>query len=262
MRRPALALLVLLLATPAWGQEATARLGQRKLALGRSTELTVEVRVPAGSAYQPPEADTLKLPPFEVLDAVRVALPPEEGARLWRYTLRLAAYEPGKLVVPSLDFGGARTTPFEVEVREAPPDPPGQIRGLKGPLAPAGWLGTLAAALALGLGGAALAGWLVHRFMPRRALTPEQRYLAALEAPGTPGVRLAAVGDAVRGRLAHLHGKPLQKLTTAEIEAEVELSPALRALLEEADLAKFARHEPAAGDLERHLGTARGLVSR
>lgn len=259
MRRLLLVLL-LLLAAPARAQEATATLDRQQVELGRSLELAVEVTVPNGSGYTPPEAEALQVPPFEVLDAVRVALPPAEGARRWRYTLRIAAYEPGKLTVPALDFDGAKTGPLEVDVTAEPSDPPGQIRGSKGPLPPSsgGW--TVAGAAILALLTASLLVWLVRKLWPKPRWTPERQLLQDLDRPGAPGERLAHVGDAVRAYLSYKHGKPLQRRTTSEIVRDLDLPPGLRELLEEADLAKFARHEPAADDLARHLQAARALL--
>lgn len=255
MRR--LLLLLLLLTAPAHAQEATAQVDRAQVELARSLRMTVEVKGPPG--WAPPEAEVLQVPPFEVLDAVRVSLPPEEGARRWRYTLRLAAYETGKLTVPALDLNGARTQPLPVEVTAEKTLPEGQIRGLKPPLSPSGGGWTVAGAAVLGLLTASLLVWLVRKLWPKPRWTPERRFLRALEAQGTPQERMAAMGDAVRGWLAHVHARPLQRKTTREIAEEIDLPDEIRQLLEEADLAKFARHEPTEADLQRHLQSARSL---
>lgn len=255
MRR--LLLLLLLLTAPVHAQEATAQVDRAQVELARSLRLTVEVQGPPG--YAPPEAEALQVPPFEVLDAVRVSLPPGEGTRRWRYTLRIAAYETGKLTIPALDLNGARTQPLPVEVTAEKTLPEGQIRGLKAPLSPSsgGW--TVAGAAVLGLLTASLLVWLVRKLWPKPRWTPERRFLQALQTSGTPGERMAAMGDAVRDWLAHVHARPLQRKTTREIAQEIDLETEVRQLLEEADLAKFARHEPTEADLQRHLQIARRL---
>lgn len=265
----ALALVLLLTPSPVQAEvEVRASLDRARIEPGRSLTLVVEVRVPDGAAFTPPEAEALDLAPFEVRDAVRVPLAPEQGWRRWRYTLRLSAYEPGRLQIPPLRFGASRSQPLAVEVAPVRSAPKGRIREVHPPLGPRGGL-AFALAAALGLGCAVLLAWaaglLLRRFARRGPETPGAAALRELEALSGPAdARLAALGDILRAWVERRHQVPARRRTTSELLADLAerglALPGLQPLLQEADLAKFARHRPDEARLAALLREARSLV--
>ncbi|MEW6280524.1 MAG: hypothetical protein AB1758_18010, partial [Candidatus Eremiobacterota bacterium] len=106
MRTLLLSLFLVLAALPGWAQtppvELTGQVSQRSLKMGQSLKLTVEVSADPGVDLKLPEAASLTFEPWEVRDAVLVRLPSQRGRDRWRYTFRLAGYEPGNLEVPPL----------------------------------------------------------------------------------------------------------------------------------------------------------------
>ncbi len=266
-----LLLLVPLTMLPAWAQdglEVRATLQPTRVEIGRTLTLQVEVRAREGVSFTPPPAEALQVPPLEVRDAVLVALEPEPGRRGWRYTLRLAAWEPGTVTLPPLRFGSAQSQSLDLEVAPAPAEPRGEILEAPAPPPPAIDTARLALAGTAGLAGALLLAFLTRRWWePRRSAppAPEQPLLDRLEGllvEDRPAEeRLVALGGLLRAELERRHGWPAGRYTTAEMGTLLhQHEQAWVPLLEEADLARFARHRPEASRLSTLVEQARNLL--
>ncbi len=271
--RPLAGLLLLLAWTvlPARAQadlDVRAALHPARVEIGRTLTLQVEVRAREAVPFTPPPAEALRVPPLEVRDAILVTMEPEPGWRGWRYTLRLVAWEPGAVALPPLRFGSAQSPPLDLEVLPPPAEPRGEIAEAPPPPAPVFGRGRLVLAASAGLAGALLLAFLTRRgWAPRVAAFPSREQalldrLDALVAEGRPaGEGLAALGQMLRAELERRQGWPAGRYTTTEMGARLpQPDPGWIALLEEADLARYARHEPGAGRLETLAEQARDLL--
>jgi hypothetical protein len=199
--------------------------------------------------------------------------------------LRIAVFRPGDVVLPAIEARVATATGDTLPVpvlsdtfRIASVLAPGDtlLADIK-PLWPSPgiplwvWLAVAAAALAL----AAALWWWWRR---RRARVPAELPAAAADAyqvargriealaaePASPGARIAAaagIGDALRGYVADGWGVPARERTSFELlhalpEPLAPARPARGGLLNEVDLAKFARVAPAPGRIPALAGRA------
>lgn len=286
MKRWLLVVLALLLSAPAFASDVTvtASVDRSKVELGQSIRMVADVSYDPRRDPHPPEAEKIALPPFEVLDAVATPMPEAGGRRVLRYTIRLVAWRTGRLTIPPLRVGAARSAPIAVDVEKPPAtktDRPGEIRGLKPPTAIAvpPWVWALGIAILAAL--AALLWKGIRRLARRRrpAPPPLPPHLQALrDLDALAAARLIAAGrlrehyerlaDVLRAYLRGRFAMPLE-LTTAELIAamraaglEDALCAAVRGILDEADLVKFARLAPPAEHAEGQMLAVRALVQR
>jgi len=266
-----LGLALALLCAPARADlEVRATLQPTRVEIGRTLTMRVEVRCPENVPFTPPPAEALQVPPLEVRDAVLVALEPEPGWRGWGYTLRLVAWEPGRIPLPPLRFGTAQGPALNLEVLPAPVEPRGQILEPPAPPPPAPGLARLALAATLGLVGALLLALLTRRWWAPRvpaAPSPERVLLDRLDAllggDRPAGDRLEALGRIVRVELERRQGWPAGRHTTAEMRQLLsEPDPGWIAILEEADQARFSRQVPEVGRLNTLVEKARDLLRK
>jgi hypothetical protein len=152
------------------------------------------------------------------------------------------------------------------------------IRAIKPPVPVAGdeaWMGWLILALAVAMGMAALLWFLLRKAAPR-PLPPEpaaararRRLSAARALIDQPRPFCIAISDSLRAYLEERFDFRAPERTTEEFMAELRASPLLNAgqkhslglFLEQCDLAKFARHEPARPELESLHAAALRLVT-
>lgn len=124
--------------------ELTGSVDRASAGLGQTVVLTVDVSYPANIDVTLPAAEGLDFAPFEVRDAVVTPQPLANGRKVVRYTVRLAAYDTGKQIIPPLkvDYkSGDKTTqtaqsapiPIEVERAYAAPQPPPQQQSQQPP---------------------------------------------------------------------------------------------------------------------------------
>ncbi|HVO11768.1 MAG TPA: hypothetical protein VMX54_13590 [Vicinamibacteria bacterium] len=259
-----------------------------EVGVGEAFTLELKASGPPGTAFTfPREAvdDTLEL------RAEQAGSPPPAGVH--RY--RAAVFTLGEAEIPEIPVGyrlpdgragQARSQPLKLRVVSVLPKDPQQQRlaDIRGPLPVAIGLVFWVALVAAVLVAAAGATWLVRR---RRAATvtpaaavppapPEEEARRALDALAAS--RLLERGEyrAFYIRLTEVAKRylerrldaPVLEMTTAETLAFLRRHPAgdalvspLREVAEAADRIKFARGEGLAAEAERHLSSARGMVS-
>jgi hypothetical protein len=262
--------------------------------LGEPFSYEIEVRHRPEESYALPAA--LSLEPFQA-EGGRCRREAQGDETVTRCAMRLALFALGTVDVPDLPLAvhgpagdgvlavpGPRITglgiidpaapPESLRLRDLAPPAPLMVRSLR----LVAWTLGLAAALVL-----ALLAWRGFRRRreaagePPAPLPPHARFarrLDALEADGLPARGLARehvarLSEIVREYLAALTGANALDLTTAELldrldrESDPRLDlPRLRALLEGADLVKFARAPAAAAECAAGLAYARGLSAR
>jgi hypothetical protein len=222
------------------------------------------------------------------------------GDRLLEAHARIAFYRPGPQTIPTfaIDFrrgavilhGTMRSEPVPIEVAAVLTEGGGStLRDIREPAEVAGPDPRLLALLA---GALAVAAWAVRRRRGRGALVPAPALATVDVAPVAPDPfalacdRLAeieragwssagdvahhyqAVTDALRDYLVAVTELPARERTTAELHWA--LPPALLEgprgrrfdpLFDEADLVKFARRRPTAGEAAGFLADARALLA-
>ncbi|MBM3460568.1 MAG: hypothetical protein FJX76_00510 [Armatimonadetes bacterium] len=296
-RRVILALaLALFCSTPAIAAgpvDTKSHLESDRAVLGQVVRLIVDVSYDPGATVTPPEPDALKFDPLEVRDAVLTPMPATPGRKNLRYTVRLVAWDTGDVTVPPLRIpykldgreGMAESAPLKLSVAAMPPAPTdkqGEIRDVKPivQVAIPAWM--IAAASVAGLIALGLLGGLISWLLRRRKrvaqmppLLPHEwalQELARLEAERLPTLqrtpehyeRLTGI---VRGYLSGRFHIPVLERTTSELINEMRarnfdeaLVREVRAILDEADLVKFARAVPPTERAEAQVAAARRLV--
>lgn len=289
--RALLALLWLFCAATAWaapGLEITTRLEQssKPLPFGKPATLVLELAWDEGWPFNPPEAESLELPGFTVIDRFSTSASPSLGAsrRGATYNIVFTRFEPGKATVPAITFqtpsGTSKSQPLALEYKGAEAqegDKSDQIRGAKESVELSArefwiWLGKmvggglllllLAAFLLRRLG--ALDRWLSPRGRALRQVGKLDRSLA--KGSGEPAQHLLETVEVLRLYLARAHGLVTREATSQEISNQLTMSnrasnikPAAKAILSRGDGAKFARREVTAQevrDLLSQLKTA------
>lgn len=224
--------------------------------LGETIVLTVDVAWPADVDVHLPAADALDFSPFEVRDAVMTPQPSVDGRKVARYTVRLAAYEAGKLTLGPLEVSyklpddttkTAASKPIEITVERAAsvvpptaasgsgaaaaPHKPAEIRDIKAmdDIDTPAWLvaAVAGAGVALLLGGGVAGRALVRRLRRKTTVptTPHGVALLALDqlvAENLPSQgRLKAhydrLADILRAYLSQRFDLPALEHTTAEL---------------------------------------------
>jgi len=258
--------------------------------------LTLEVTVehPTDAAVAWP--DSVRVDPFEVVDAAVAPTRTGDDTAVSSATFSLTAFELGELELPSLQVTvlhadgreeTLETDRYGIEVVSVGVDDSGDIREIRGPLAiPLGTLRLLAWALLLMLAGAASYA-LYRRFRstdddvelpsgpPPRP--PHEVALEALE-------RLEASGLLLEGRVKEYHIRvseilrryvedrfrvPALEMTTWEVlgglqaaGVDDELRRDLRRFLDQCDRVKFAKASPGREASEAVLRLGREIVRR
>ncbi|MBI3926593.1 MAG: BatD family protein [Armatimonadetes bacterium] len=270
--------------------EVEARVDRTRAAMGQTLRLEIDLSLEPGRPFEPPPAESLEFPPFEVRDAVMTREPSAGGRERLRYTVRLAGFEVGKLTIPAVSFevGGktVKTAPIQVELTGAVPRPDdraGEIRDLKPPsflpIPPVLYLVAALAALALLF----LLWRAVRWLLRRRGPTPDEdvplhvwalRELERLQqepwlGEGRHKEFYQRLTDIVRVYLARRFGVPAMERTTPELAQDLKRLDldhatyrALRKLFDEADLVKFAMYRPPVEDALEQVGQARVVVER
>ncbi len=286
MKRLLTLLIALALLGPVLAQQGPVVLKEeasaRKVKLGESLRLTVQVTADPGVALKLPPADSFTFGPWEVRDAVLTDEPPVGGQKRWKYTFRLAPWEVGPQKVPPLtlsyQFAGERreasTRAVEIAVGEPEPEPKGEIRDFAGldPLPVPVWVYLLVAlsglvTLALfWMGIRALRRTLLAR-KPVPELGPTEWTLRELDRLSdlSQTEQYERFTQVLRIWLARRHQLPVLERTTTEILNDLrarsfppEQIQVVREVLDEGDLVKFARQVP--GDAARRLDSVRQMV--
>lgn len=285
-----LALALALLAAP----RVDARTSRTEVRLGEPFEYRIELRHGADEAYALPEAP--ELAPFHA-EGGRCARTVEAGGARTVCTLRLALFSLGPHEVPALTL--AATTPAgpaAVEVTGPrvtgvgvidPEAPAGSLRlrdiAPAVPLLVRTWRYVALAAGALAALALGLLAWRAWRRRPGAAgeapapAPPDvrlERRLAALDAERLPErgrapEHVARLSELVREYVGALAGLNALDLTTGELVVALEAAgdprldvPALSALLDRADLVKFARAGATPADCAAGGAYARALLAR
>lgn len=221
--------------------------------------------------------------------------------RVFSGTAIVAVYRPGKRALPAFGLpwvqivtghrGVVTHDPLEIEIASVLPGGNPPLRDIREPDVPPGFGGLWAL---LGAAAAAATAWLATR---RRRLTepaPELEPVAASPAPPPPPDPYAAalarleaieaerwaasgdvarhyqaVADALRDYLEAADGLPARERTTTELLwslpsrlAEGGLRRRVQEVLGDADLVKFARLRPPAGEAAGYTAHARELLDR
>lgn len=294
-----LLLLLLLLAAPGWAQpnvtvakegiEIQLSLDHVKRELGQSVRATLEFQIPEDVEFSPPPVDKLEPKPFELQDGSVSKLP---GGKT-RYVLRVAAFDTGELEFPPMSFtfkrGGkefALDSPsMKVEVVRVPAaktDKPDEIRDAKPPVR-APFPPLLAALLLLLLLCALWSIWKLVQWWRRPRAKPVEpalppydlamRDLAQLERErpleeGRVGEFYERLTLILRSYFGWRFDENMLEMTSSEIlqslkkhqEFGIDHWRQLRAILEDADLVKFANVSPGNERSLEHLGVARSLI--
>lgn len=255
--------------------------------IGAPFLITGSLRHEKDLSLQPPakEADTGA---FEILSVKFEPAFFDGEDKVQPVRLRVAVFALGDQELPSLPWrleGGDANAVAEspvVRVTVLPPRPglaeKGELRDIKGPYAPPVWpwaAGFLAAAALI----AAAALFFSRRrekietssAEPVDTRTPEEIALADIEA--LPGEGLIVkefydrLSDILRLYLERRAGITALSMTTHDLQRSmirIQLDPQARsltkALLDRCDLAKFARHLPAASESARDSQTAREII--
>ncbi|MFC1662203.1 BatD family protein [Gemmatimonadota bacterium] len=257
--------------------------------------ITLEIAVDHAFDARVVWPDSLRLEPFEVLEAS--ASPPASQGDAVRstLTLTLAAFELGDLEIPSFEVevldpeGGStilNTNPFGVRVSSVGLDEGGDIRDLKGPLRiPRGLAQILVTVLAVLLG--AGLGWAIYRRTRRRdegspepipAHPPRPPHEVALEAlarlEGSPLLERGEVKEyhiqASEILRVYVEGRfqvPALEMTTVDITAGLRRASVEPSVLEgfgrflhQSDMVKFAKHRPSTDGSRAILELGKWLV--
>ena len=302
-RALAAALTAFLVATPTAGQE-TAPAGQAvapavEIAISAATAAVGDPIAVVVTVRHAPDAevrwpDPVDAGPFEFLDPPVSQSTAADGDRQSRLELRVAAFELGELVFPSLDLevvdagGGATALSTEavpIAIESVGRDEGGDIRDIKGPLAIPFAVVTLLPWLAALLALAAAAAFFYRRYRrrvrpeapvptrpPRPAHVVAREALEALEAAGllergeikTYHIRLS---DILRVYLEGRFGVDAMEMTTGEVLDGLRRTAAgggvvadVRHLLDRCDLVKFAKLRPALPECRELAPLARRVV--
>lgn len=249
---------------------------------GTTLKVVLDLSVPETEAFEPPAPESIKFGKFEVRDGVLTPLPPEEGLTRYRYTFRLAYYEPGTQTIPavSLEVGEqtVESKPLEVELTGSTPLPnetPGEIRDLKPfqpiPIPPIVYLAGILAAGTLG----ALLWWAFKRLTQRPAapppppLPPREWALKELDALADLPLEelVERLTEILRTYLARRYGIPVLERTTAELLTDLkqrdfseELRRPVKSTLELGDLVKFAKVAPSREEALEEVQRTRQLI--
>jgi hypothetical protein len=288
------ATLVVLAAAPLGAQSrVSTEVDSTHVTVGDRITLTVTVEHPSSSSVAWP--DSLELAPFEVLDVRTTPARSADRGLTSSMVLSLAAFELGRLRVPTFEVlvtraGGPEesltTSPVDIDVVSVGVDESGDIRDIRGPLE-------------IPLGALRLALWVLLPLLLAAALFVLARRLrtredgAALPAPGPPPrppheIALAALAALAasplleRGQVKEYHieasdilrtyvgahfGVDAREMTTGEVLSALEASGAdarfregLGAFLDQCDLVKFAKVRPAPDASRQALELGRRIV--
>lgn len=284
-----LPLLWMMLSLTVWaapGLDIDARVEQptNPLPFGKPATLVLNLSWDESWPFTPPEADSLDLPGFTVIDRYQTSATPGLGAgrQGMGYNIVFTRFEPGKAQLPALEFqtpsGKVKSKPLEITYKGAEPqegDKPDQIRGPKESveLSTRDFWRWLAKAVGASLAALLLLTLLLRRLgalerwlSPRgRALRQLKRLSKALDKGAEePSQLLLDTVGLLRRYLASAHGLVTREATSAEISRQLTLSnrsgnikPIARAILERGDGAKFARREVSAEEVRDLLSQLR-----
>jgi heme exporter protein D len=267
-----LCLLLLFLTSAVWagpGLEIKTNLEQPSdpLPFGKPATLVLTVSWDEKWSYSPPEADSLSLEGFTVIDSFRTDAPLAPGRRGVTYNIVFTRFEPGQATIPAVAFetpaGVFRSQSLSIDYKGAQPKEEGdQPDGPKETVELSTrdfwiWLAKvvgiallvllLLAALVRRLG--VLERWLSPR---ARALRQLDRLAKRLDKGVTPADQaMLEMVEVVRLYLARAYKLVTREATSSEISAQMTLTnpcqnikPVARAVLEHGDGAKFARRQP------------------
>ena len=293
MRRALLALLMIPLAAVSRGAGIIIEPAQKTVIIGSPFEIMGEATIPAEAFLKPPPKDGAN-GEFEIME-VEFGDPKTEGDhKILPIRIRASAFALGEQTLPEMTWtlvspNGSETAlkspPQSVTV--APPKPKegdsGDIRPIKGPYEPEmrRWY-AMAGLVLLLLIATAIYAWrkrnggkpvLKADLEPKDDRSFEQ--IALDEINALPGLRLSAkefydrLSDIVRLYLQRRCDLSALTSTSYDLNREMvkrEIDPSVRALmkslLQHADLAKFAKHEPAESQYGADCGLAKEIVSR
>lgn len=292
LRAPALVALLLALPGAAQAQRVGAALDRDTVTVG--SVVTAAVRIEAAADERIAAPDSLILgPDLENAGRRTVRIDTVNGVRRVTLGYPIAAWRPGVYPLPAVPVrligaSGERTTEAAlppITVLSVLPDdtagiepapPKGIVGGFGFP-----WLWLLAGLLLIALMGLFI--WWYRRRRTRRvpevATTPvgareralrQLDALATIEAVDRLGIEATYVRstEILRGYVAHLHPGLSPDLTTRELASHARQSPmgdeaarALAALLEGADLVKYARRRPDTASAVAEVAAVRAWVA-
>lgn len=291
MRRLTLSLLWLLLSGLAWaapGLEIKTALEQAAdpLPFGKPATLVLSVSWDEKWAFTPPEADTLELEGFAVIDRFRTSTPMVGSGRQGvTYNIVFTRFEPGTATIPAVQFetpsGVFKSQSLNINYKGAEAkegDKPDELRGPKQTVELSTrdfwlWLAKVVAAVLLTL--LILAALISKLGVLERWLSPRSRALRQLgrlakrldkRAVEAPAAMLELV-EIVRTYLARAYKLVTREATSNEISSQMTMTnscqnikPVARAVLERGDGAKFAQREPNAEETRDLLEQLKGAL--
>jgi len=286
MRRVVFLLAFVLFWTEGSSQTARATLDSTRILVGSPATLWVEVAVPSGTPVRWPNV-FVALERLEILRQHSVDTFRSMGGDVYRQRIVLTGLEPGTAGVGTLAFatpaGTLQTAPLSLEVVAVAVDTTQPFLPIKDIMeVPTPWWSYWPYAAAL-VG--VLLTFLLWRMLRRRkdskppkptgdAASRALAELAKLEKTipteaGNMKAWYTALADALRRYLEEAHSLRTAELTTAEVVSAAAVIPAvqphtdaLRAVLQESDLVKFAKAFPTSDDARVAVTTARGFVQR
>lgn len=284
----ALWLQLLLVCWAAPGLEIETRIEQASdpLPFGKPATLILSLSWDEKWPFTPPDADTLELAGFTIIDRFRTDAPPglPAGKAGATYNIVFTRFEPGPATIPALEFAtpsgpvASRSLTIDykgAEVKEG--DKPDQLRGPKqaAELSSRDFWIWLAKVLAAGLLVLLLLAAVVRKLgFLERWLSPRSRALRQLgrlarrldkDSADAPEAVLEMV-EIVRTYLGRAYKLVTREATSSEISAQMtmcnpcqNIKPVARTIFEHGDSLKFAQREPGleqARDLLEQLRTA------
>ena len=275
---------------------AKARVDSTHMLIGDQMRLYLDVAVPAGSSMPPIDLEKLSDDPVEFIG--QSEWKDLKNGERFRKTLVFTVWDSGYHVVPPvpvvvsqngiLDSAFTNDIPMEVMAPSSPPQKEGQLEDIKDIIEePKTWRDWLP--VITGLGVVLLAGLLIYLAWKRK--TKQEDMPAAPPPPPLPPHELAMKNLAIlrseklwqngevkkyHSRLTHIvreylegrYGIQALEKTTDEILAQMrendlgkDVTEKMTALLQTADLVKFAKAKPPADYHERAMGMAEDFIA-
>lgn len=272
------------------GLEIKTRLEQSAdpLPFGKPATLILSLSWEEKWGFKPPEADTLELPGFTVIDRFRTELAAAAapgGRKGVTYHLVFTRFEPGEATIAPLSFttpsGVARSEALTITYKGAEAqegDQPDQLRKPKemAPLSTRDFWIKLAKTLAMGLLVLLVLAVLIGKLgVLERWLSPRSRALRQLnrlakkleKGSAPPDEAILELVDLVRLYLARAYKLVTREATSSEIAEQMTLTnpcqnikPVARAVLERGDAAKFAQRQPTVEETRDLLEQLKGAL--